>query len=350
MRAGITAALLPCIIALRDAGSSVAATLAGVHDPSRITLGSAQHHELYSTGLGIITSVDESQGAWTHSSPVFDQLPEWARNVVPKAAADDFWAPDVLKVGQTQRMYYSISSFGSQVSCIGLAELKIGSSNGNWTDRGKVLCTEVGMDFNAIDPCPVIDPATGQHYMTFGSFWKGVYLTTLDRETGKQAKHAEYMHLAANPATPSNEIEASFLHVQNGTYFLFVNFGLCCRGVQSTYKIMVGRSSAITGPFVDKRGIGMTGGGGELFLATEGDEIGPGQIGIAPLALTAAVGSGTTAAASVFSYHFYSKAASGAPTLGLRTLEWEGAWPVAGPRLGVGVAVLESPTGSSALA
>jgi arabinan endo-1,5-alpha-L-arabinosidase len=313
-------------------------SLTGVHDPSRITLDGLKARELYSTGLGVVTSIDRSAEAWSHSSPVFRQLPAWARRAVPKAANDDFWAPDVLDLGHIQRMYYAVSSFGSQISCIGLAELSIGQEN--WTDRGEVVCTKVGMNWNAIDPCPVVDPASGKAYMTLGSFWTGIYITTLDNATGKLEKDAKYLHIAANPKTSSNEIEASFLHCHNGTYFLFVNYGLCCRGVQSTYKIMVGKSEVITGPYVDKAGVHMTDGGGELFLATQGDEIGPGQVGIQ----TVPVGSTpkmpgqsdavSTDMSTVFSYHFYSKAASGAATLGLRSLLWDKAgWPVAGPSL-----------------
>lgn len=31
-------------------------------------------------------------------------------------------------------------------------------------------------------------------------------------------------------------------------YYLFVNWGRCCRGVDSTYEIRIGRSKAIAGP------------------------------------------------------------------------------------------------------
>jgi beta-xylosidase len=55
---------------------------------------------------------------------------------------------------------------------------------------------------------------------------------------------------------------------------------MCCRGVQSTYNIRVGRSKAITGPFLDKEGKGLVAGGGSLLLGTEGEFIGPGQVGL----------------------------------------------------------------------
>ena len=51
---------------------------------------------------------------------------------------------------------------------------------------------------------------------------------------------------------------------------IFVSFDLCCRGKDSTYKVVVGRSEKITGPYVDDKGIAMNEGGGKLLI--EGNE------------------------------------------------------------------------------
>ncbi|RIE17051.1 hypothetical protein SMC1_03610 [Candidatus Cryosericum septentrionale] len=53
-----------------------------------------------------------------------------------------------------------------------------------------------------------------------------------------------------------------YIIYRNGYYYLFVPFDFCCRGIHSTYKIMVGRSWNITGQYVDKNGIDMIEGGG----------------------------------------------------------------------------------------
>ncbi len=62
---------------------------------------------------------------------------------------------------------------------------------------------------------------------------------------------------------------------QNGTYYLFVSFDYCCRGVESTYKIIVGRSSQLNGWYYDKNGKSMLSGGGALVLMSQGRWHGP---------------------------------------------------------------------------
>merc|ERR1712037_423832 len=74
---------------------------------------------------------------WTRGPALFNKLPGWARAKVPLASPNDFWAPDVISVGSQHRLYYSVSSFGSQVSCIGLA-VATGTnvSTGDFVDHG----------------------------------------------------------------------------------------------------------------------------------------------------------------------------------------------------------------------
>ena len=59
-------------------------------------------------------------------------------------------------------------------------------------------------------------------------------------------------------------------------YYLFVSFDLCCRGTKSNYRTMVGRSSSITGPYLDAAGVPMLHGGGTALLTGNARWIGPG--------------------------------------------------------------------------
>lgn len=68
----------------------------------------------------------------------------------------------------------------------------------------------------------------------------------------------------------SGAVEAPFLFSKDGYYYLFVSWDACCRGEESTYKVVVGRSKDLTGPYLDREGEPMIHGGGPLV--TEGFE------------------------------------------------------------------------------
>jgi arabinan endo-1,5-alpha-L-arabinosidase len=98
----------------------------------------------------------------------------------------------------------------------------------------------------------------------------------LDPKTGKRlTPDAPLSSLAYNES-----IEASCLYKHDAYYYLFVNWGSCCRGVNSTYNIRVGRSRKVTGPYIDKDGVDMLKGGGTLLLSSKGPLFGPGHAGI----------------------------------------------------------------------
>jgi arabinan endo-1,5-alpha-L-arabinosidase len=118
----------------------------------------------------------------------------------------------------------------------------------------------------------------------------------------------------------SDSIEAPYIYNYGGYYYLFVNWGFCCRGVRSTYSIRVGRSRSITGPYVDKAGVGLRQGGGTPFMDADGLFIGPGHTGIL-----------TVGKQDYVSCHFYDATQNGASFLSLRPLTWAAdGWPVAG--------------------
>jgi beta-xylosidase len=92
----------------------------------------------------------------------------------------------------------------------------------------------------------------------------------VDPATGKlSSDDATLYALSSRPrAAPiGGSVEAPFL-IRHGAYFyLFVSFDRCCRGVNSTYNVVVGRSRKVTGPYVDAKGKAMTEGGGSLVIA-----------------------------------------------------------------------------------
>jgi arabinan endo-1,5-alpha-L-arabinosidase len=285
-----------------------------VHDPSTLVRTADGVWWLFATGRQIISARSTDLQNWTYHDPVLTEPPKWALEVAPGNTKHHYWAPDVIKLGGLYHLYYSVSEFGKNTSAIALATsptLDPGAVGYGWKDRGIVIRSGVGNDYNAIDPALLHD--AGRLWMAFGSFWGGIFLVELDPSTGLLlAPDAEPKQLAW-----SKEIEAPTLHRRGDYFYLFVNQGLCCRGKDSTYRLLVGRSRVITGPYVDDAGKDLREGGGRFLLGSSGDFIGPGHIG---LLLDGEKG--------LASMHFYDGSKNGTPTLALRGLSWtDDDWP-----------------------
>ena len=99
-------------------------------------------------------------------------------------------------------LYYSASTFGSNRSSIGLATnqtLDPTSDKYRWVDQGKVISSDTGDDWNAIDPDVVLDEQH-QPWLSFGSFWGGIKLRKLDQATGKLSSQRSNSILSGEPA------------------------------------------------------------------------------------------------------------------------------------------------------
>lgn len=248
----------------------------GVHDPSTIIQCKDKYY-LFGTGRGISSKVSTDKVFWSAGSRVFANNPNWTTNTVP-AFDGNLWAPDIIFANGQYLLYYSVSSWGSQVSAIALATnptLDPGDPSYAWTDRGIVIQSGNGSPYNTIDPSVTRD-ADGGLWLCFGSYWNGIYLVQLDPATGlRLAPNSPVHHLASN-----SSIEASCLYRRGRYYYLFVNWGSCCVGVKSTYHIRVGRSTNITGPYLDRNGVDLRAPGGTLFLEGTGKFTGPGHLGV----------------------------------------------------------------------
>jgi arabinan endo-1,5-alpha-L-arabinosidase len=289
-----------------------------VHDPVIIREKSTWY--VFSSGPGVPVRQSRDLLHWERAGRVFQEnVPGWGKTEI--SGARDVWAPDISFYRGLFHLYYAISTGGSQRSCIGLATnptLDPASPDFKWTDHGKVLETFPGkMDYNAIDPNLVLDEH-GDPWLDFGSFWGGIKLVRLDADTGMRSKKdATVYALAARPVELA--IEGAFLVHRNGWYYLFASFDHCCRGVASNYKVMVGRSREITGPYVDFAGRPMLDGGGTLVIAGHGHWRGPGHNGIF-------LGDD----GDWFVNHMYDVDHNGAATMQIRPLLWSNGWPLVG--------------------
>jgi arabinan endo-1,5-alpha-L-arabinosidase len=287
---------------------------AHVHDPSTI-IRCGHEYWLFATGQGIHTWHSRDLQQWEPGEPVFQTPPAWTKRAVPKFNGYA-WAPDVIRIGGRYLLYYAVSQWSTKKSAIGLltnATLDPSDPRFDWHDEGEIIRTSPADDFNAIDPS-LLQAPNGELWMAFGSFWTGIKLVQLDPLTGKRlAAKVPLTELAWH-----REIEAPCLSAHDGWFYLFVNWGLCCRGVKSTYEIRVGRSRAITGPYLDKTGVDLRYDGGTLFLGREGNFIGPGHAAILQ-----------DGEKFWFSCHFYDGANRGRSMLAIRRLHWsKDGWPV----------------------
>ena len=285
-----------------------------VHDPSTIVKCDGEYWIFY-TGRGVPSYHSRDLMTWEPGPHVFSNAPAWADEAVPAHRGNNFWAPDVMRVGDRYLLYYSVSTFGKKVSAIGLASTPTLNPNDaafGWKDEGEVVRSTDTNNFNTIDPA-VFHDTNGTLWLSFGSFWSGIKLIQLDPKTGKRIAADSPIY----PLAHWQSIEASYLYQHGGYYYLFLNWGACCRGTNSTYEIRVGRSKEVTGPYLDQGGADMRNGGGTLVLGTQQEFIGPGHAGIFSE-------NGT----NWFSCHFYDGSRGGMSALAINPMRWTtNGWP-----------------------
>lgn len=280
-----------------------------VHDPAMVKAPDGTYI-LVSTGRNLQIRTSTDRIAFRRIGSVWPGGAPWTHPFTGGSA--NLWAPDISYRNGQYYLYYSASTFGSRNSAIFLATSPT-AMPGTWTNHGIVVQTSSANDYNAIDPNLVVD-ASGDWWMSFGSFWTGIKMIRIDPATGKQHGDDRTLYsLSRRPPSVDGAVEAPFIVQQGGYYYLFVSFDLCCRGTDSTYRIMVGRSASITGPYLDRNGVAMTSGGGTEILATHGSVVGPGH---------QAVLSDTDA--WVLVYHYYTSAGS---RLGINLIDWSDGWP-----------------------
>lgn len=285
-----------------------------IHDPSMVKTASGTYYAfsttISGTGLQMRSSTDRIH--FTDAGKVFTTIPSWTNTY--NGGNGVLWAPDVSFHNGKYWLYYAVSTFGSQKSAIGLATSTT-AAPGSWSDQGIVYTSSSGADYNAIDPALVVD-TSGKWWLSLGSFWTGIKLIQIDPSSGKQLS-SNTTRFSIAQRTPSTAIEGSFIYPHGGFYYLFASFDTCCNGTSSTYHIVVGRATTITGPYADRGGLSMTQGGGTILLSGHANIVGPGG----QMVMHDTDG-------DLLVYHYYDGNQSGTATLGINLLSWDSSgWP-----------------------
>lgn len=277
-------------------------------------------------GFGVLRSSADLD-RWLVHGPLLAEHPEWLAKRYPHRS---IWAPDILVLQDRLRVYYCASHWGTNESVIGLLECvgfdPLHPTEG-WQDRGMVIESRPGKEiYNAIDAETLVDE-NGRHWLFFGSYFAGIQLVELDPLTGHKLAGASPRTIARNRMEPNNAIEGAAVCYRRGYYYLFVSYGLAAQGVASTYRIMVGRSPAPEGPYLDANGVDMAEGGHVTVLKSSPPMFSPGHCDVF----------GDEDEGYWMPYHFYDGRAYwmdgkwGLPTLQIRELLWaEDGWPLPG--------------------
>ncbi|RAL13846.1 arabinan endo-1,5-alpha-L-arabinosidase [Aspergillus homomorphus CBS 101889] len=377
-----------------------------IHDPSIITLphtdskadpDRTQTYYAYGSGPHIpIHTAPSLSGPWTHVGSVLD-----ADSVLPIGDRKAPWAPTVVAHNGTYYCYYATSHSGCRRSAIGVAT-SAHPGPGGWTDHGVIVRSGVGPGSalypfdraNAIDASvlvalgpseeeeeeeeeksrqpaprraeegsqagpdnddatqdthPTDNPRNQQAYLTFGSFWTGIWQIPLaaDLLSTTYTGNAEVRHLAHEPRaihapnpksngicgdpTGSHPVEGAFISFRKPWYYLWFSWGKCCgfkperlprEGLE--YSIRVGRSLSPRGPFVDRQGRDLVQGGGEIVYRSNAEVYAPGGQGVL-------VDLQSGVEVDVLYYHYLNRSVGydfHEARLGYNTLTYVDGWPV----------------------
>lgn len=318
-------------------GKTLVGETSPIHDPALVVDDDGTWYA-FSTGrvgrenggtIQIATSHDDGT-TWEYAGTVWDEIPAWIdEHFAGGALPDNLWAPEVYEHDGTYYLYYSASRFGTDDSLTALATnvtLDPADPDYEWVDQGLVVESPVSglpgdVRFNAID-AGIVEDEAGNPFMAIGSFWYGIFLVPLEWPSGKPVDgwQAQTVNIA-DRFMPGNPVEAPYITHRDGYYYLFVSFGACCQGAESTYQVAVGRSESVTGPYLDREGKDMYGGGGTILLEEHGAVVGPG---------------GQSVFGDYLAFHYYDASNEEIPyfpTLGIQRLDWVDGWPVADQRV-----------------
>jgi len=288
------------------------------HDPVMVRQDSIYY--LFTTGRGISVWSSRDREHWKAEKRVFDTAPKWALDSV-KGFNNHIWAPDVSFYNGKYYLYYSVSMFGKNTSCIGLATnttLHPDDPAYQWIDQGLVIQSVPGhTNWNAIDPNLILGK-DGTPYLAFGSFWEGIKMVRLKKDGRQPDEPLDQLQTLARRAktVSGNPIEAPFIFRKGNYYYLFSSIDYCCKGAESTYKMIVGRSENVLGPYLDAAGLPLKEGGGTLLLQGNGDWHGVGHNAVC-----------TFEGQDYLVFHGYDAQDGGRAKLLLRPLKWEKGWP-----------------------
>lgn len=218
------------------------------------------------------------------------------------------WAPDINKIGDKYVLYYSMSVWGGEWTC-GIGCAVSDRPEGPFKDCGMMFRSNGIKVQNSIDPFYIED--NGHKYLFWGSF-RGIYAIELS-EDGLSLKSGSSSVQIAGTA-----YEGTYIHKRGGYYYMFASIGSCCEGLKSTYTTVVGRSTSLFGPYLDKKGQSMMDNHHEILIHKNDSFVGTGH--------NSEIVSDNAGTDWLF-YHAVSVANPDGRVLMLDKIDWIDGWP-----------------------
>ena len=272
-----------------------------VHDPSIVKADG----KYYLFGSHLSNAVSSDLASWqpfttninNDYASIFAQSGRWsAHGSSSYNISTNLWAPDVIYNSSMKKwcMYMSVNgdNFYSSIALATADRIEgpytyagtvvysgfVNSSQANETDYPRVMGTSSvagryvsngkwnsSYGTNAIDPCVIYDK-NGDLWMSYGSWFGGLYMLKLDKNTGlrdygytystKTNKSDQYLGTKISGGYGTTG-EGSYIvwDAQSGYYYLYESYcGLDATDNFSGYHIRMFRSKNITGPYTDAAG------------------------------------------------------------------------------------------------
>lgn len=183
-----------------------------------------------------------------------------------------FWAPEIRHINGKYVLYFSWAKWGdgdASYTAVATSDSPLGDFV-----NSKELLTKEDFGSNCIDQFYYEED--NKKYMFVGSF-NGIYVTELT-DDGLSVKRNENGTPTLKKQVCGKAFEGTNIYKKNGYYYLFASMNNCCDGERSRYKVVVGRSQDLLGPYLDKSGKDMINNAWELVLEGDGQKFfGPGH-------------------------------------------------------------------------
>lgn len=209
---------------------------------------------------------------WEFKRSAFRKATRPTEDVLPGGGA--FWAPEIRYINGKYVLYFSWAKWGDgSISYTAVATSD--SPVGDFLNAKPLLITD---DFgsNCIDQFYYEED--GRKYMFVGSF-NGIYVTELT-DDGLSVKRGADGKPVLKKQVCGRAFEGTNIYKKGKYYYLFASINNCCpnNGMDSKYKVVVGRSENLLGPYVDRKGKDMLDNSWELVLEGDGETFfGPGH-------------------------------------------------------------------------